>query len=60
MGIDFIDFFERSIYGNIYIYNLVNYFSKRMYPHTSTGVDIKNIIFLFDYYLQANLKPYVV
>lgn len=28
MEIDFISFFEKFIYGNIYIYNLINYFSK--------------------------------
>ncbi len=60
MGIDFIDPFEKSAYGNTYIYNLVDYFSRHMYPHLTSGTGTNDVIILFDYYLQANPKPYAV
>ena len=60
MGIDFISLFKKSTYGNIYIYNLVDYFSRYIYPHPMSGVDTNNVIISFDLYLQANLKLYTV
>lgn len=58
--IDFIDLFEKSAYGNIYIYNLVDLFSRCIYPYSTFDTNINNVIILFDYYLQANLKSYPV
>lgn len=60
MGINFIGLFEKSAYGNIYIYNLVDYFSKHIYPHPTPGASGDNIILSFDYYLQFNFKPCAV
>ena len=57
---DFIGLFEKYVYENIYIYNLVDYFLRHMYPYLIAGVDINNVIFLFDYYLRANFKAYTV
>lgn len=58
--IDFIGLFERFTYKNIYIYNLVDSFSKYIYLYSTFGVGTNNIISLFDYYVQANFKPYAV
>ena len=58
--INFISFFKGSTYRNIYIYNLVDYFSRHIYLHPTTGAGINNIILLFNHYLQANLKHYAV
>lgn len=60
MGIDFIGLFEKSVYGNNYIYNLVDYFSRHMYPHPTSDAGTNNVILSFDHYLQANLKFYAV
>ena len=58
--INFISPFKKSAYGNTYIYNLVDYFLRHMYPHPRFGDDTNNIIILFDHYLRANSKPYAV
>lgn len=55
---DFIGPFEKSIYDNTYIYNLVDYFWRHMYPHPTSGASTNDVIIFFDYYLQANPKPY--
>lgn len=47
MKIDFISFFQRFAY-NIYIYNLVDYFSRHIYLHTTLSANINNVIFLFN------------
>ncbi len=60
MGMDFIGPFEKSVYGNTYIYNLVDYFSRHMYPHPNSGTGANDIIILFDHYLRANPKPYMM
>lgn len=60
MGIDFIGLFEKSVYENIYIYNLVDYFSRHMYPHPTFYAGTNNVVLSFDHYLQANLKFYAV
>ncbi len=60
MGMDFIGLFEKSAYGNTYNYNLVDYFSRHMYLHPTSGASANDIIISFDYYLQANPKPYAV
>ena len=60
MGMDFIGPFERSAYGNTYIYNLVDYFLRHMYPHPTAGAGTNDVILSFNHYLQANPKPYTV
>ena len=60
MGIDFINLFKKSAYGNIYTYNLIDYFSRHIYPHLTFGTNIKNLIILFNYYLHANPKFYII
>lgn len=60
MAIDFISPFEKFAYNNSYICNLVDYFSKHMYFHSTFEADTNNVIILFDYYLQANSKSYMV
>lgn len=60
MEIDFIGPFEISAYGNTYIYNLFECFSRHIYPHLISGAGINNVIILFDHYLRANPKPYIV
>ena len=57
---DFIGPFEKSAYGNTYICNLVDYFSRHMYPHPTPGADADDVILSFDHYLQFNPKPYAV
>ncbi len=59
-GIDFIGRFEKSAYGNNYIYNLGDFFSKHMYLYPISDTCINDVIILFDYYLRANLKLYAV
>ena len=58
--IDFIGPFEKSAYNNTYIYNLVDYFSRHIYPHPTSGAGTNNVIIFFDHYLWANPKPYAV
>ncbi len=60
MGMDFIGPFEKSAYGNTYIYNLVDYFSRHMYPHSTSGTGTNDVIISFDHYLRANPKSYAV
>lgn len=60
MGIDCISPFEKSAYGNIYIYNLADYFSRHIYLHPTSSAGTKNVIILFNHYLQANPKPYAI
>lgn len=60
MNINFIGPFERFTYRNTYIYNLVNHFLRYIYPYFTVGININNIILLFNYYLQANYKLYMV
>lgn len=60
MEMDFIGPFEKFAHGNTYIYNLVDYFSRHIYSHLTSGASINDIIISFDYYLQVNLKPYAV
>lgn len=58
--IDFISLFKKSVYGNTYIYNLIDYFSRHIYPYFMSGIYINNVIILFNHYLQANLKLYTI
>lgn len=60
MEMDFIGPFEKSAYGNTHIYNLVDYFSKDIYPHPTSGAGGEDVISLFDHYLRFNPKPYAV
>ena len=60
MGMDFIGPFERSAYENTYIYNLVDYFSRNMYPHPTVDTGTNDVILSFDHYLRANPKLYAV
>ena len=60
MGMDFIGPFKKSAYRNTHIYNLVNYFSRHMYPYPTPGAGGDNVISSFDHYLRFNLKPYAV
>lgn len=57
MGMDFIGLVKRSAYGNTYIYNLVDYFSRHIYPYLTVGASINNVILLFN---QANPKSYAM
>ena len=57
---DFISLFKKSAYDNTYIYNLVDYFSKQMYSHPTSGAGTNNVIISFNHYLRANPKPYSV
>ena len=56
MEMDFIGSFEKSAYGNTHIYNLVNYFSRHIYPHPTLSTGGDDVILSFDHYLQFNLK----
>lgn len=58
--IDFIGFFKRFIYGNTYIYNLIDYFLKYIYFYLIISTGTNNVIFLFNHYLQDNFKPYII
>ena len=60
IGIDFIGLLEKSTYGKTYTCNLVNYFSRHIYPHPTPGEGANNVILSFDHYLQFNLKLYAV
>ena len=60
MGIDFIGPFKKFADGNTYIYNLVDYFVRHMYPNPTFGSDINDVIILFDHYLQTNPKLYAI
>ena len=51
MRIEFISRFKKSAYGNISIYNLVNYFLRYMYLYLTFKADTNNVIILFNYYL---------
>ena len=57
---DFISPFKKFAYSNTYIYNLVDYFSRYIYFYPIFGTGTNNVIILFDQYLQANPKPYMV
>lgn len=57
---NFIGLFRKFAYGNIYIYNLLNYFSRHIYFYSTFEASINDVIILFDQYLQANPKLYVV
>ena len=57
---DFIGPFERFAYGNTYIYNLVDYFLRHIYPHPTANTGTNNVILLFNHYLQVNPKPYAI
>lgn len=48
---DFIGFFERFAYRNIYIYYLVDYFLKHLHLYLTFGASTNNVIILFDHYL---------
>ncbi len=58
--INFIGLFERCAYGNTYIYNLVDYFSRCMYLHPTARAGTNDVILSFDHYLPAIPKPYEV
>ena len=60
MGMDFINLFEKFIYGNTYIYNHVDYFSRHMYLHLLSKIGKNDVIISFNHYLQANPKLYAV
>ena len=60
MRIDFIGPFEKFIYGNTYIYNLIDYFLRHIYPHPTFEAGTNNVIVLFHHYLGANLKFYAI
>ena len=60
IGMNFIGPFEKSAYGNTHIYNLVDYFSRHMYPHPTPGAGGDDVISSFDHYLRFNPKPYAV
>lgn len=49
--INFISFFKRFVYKNIYIYNLINYFLRYIYLYLIFKNDINNVIILFNHYL---------
>ena len=57
---DYIGHFKKFAYNNTYIYNLLDHFLRYIYHHPISGAHTNNIIILFDYYLQANLKLYAV
>ena len=57
---DFIGLFEKSVYGNTYIYNLVDYFLRHIYLYPTSEAGTNDVIILFDHYLQANIKPYAI
>lgn len=57
---DFIGSFDKSVFGNTYIYNLVDYFSKHIYPHPTPSAGKEIVIPLFDHYLQFSPKFNVV
>ena len=57
---DFIGRFDRSAYRNTYIHNLVDYFSRHMYSHSTVGAGRNDVILSFDHYFRANPKPYAV
>lgn len=60
MRINFIGLFKRSAYPNIYIYNLVYYLSRHIYPYLTVDANRNDVIILFDHYLQAYSKPYTI
>ena len=60
MRMDFIGPFKKFVYNNTYIYNLVDYFSRHIYPHPTSGAGVNNVIISYDHYLRANPKPYAV
>lgn len=60
IGKNFISFFEKFIYNNTYIYNLLNYFLRHIYPHPTLETNTNNINILFNYYLRANSNFYTM
>lgn len=58
--IDIIGLFKKFAYNNPYDYNLVDYFLRYMFSHSTFGIDINNIIILFNNYLYTNSKLYIV
>lgn len=60
MKMEFIGFFEKSIYKNTYIYNLVDYFLRHIYPYSTLSKGGNDIILLFDHYLRFNPESYVI
>ena len=60
MRIDFFGLFKKFTYGNTYIYNLVDYFSIYMYSYPTSRAGANDVIILFDHYLRANIKSYVM
>ena len=44
MRINFIGLFENSTYKNTYIYNLVDYFFKHIYPYPTSSAGGEDII----------------
>ena len=56
MRIDFIGPFKKSAYDNIYICNLVDYFSRHIYPYPTLEADTDDVILLFDHYLWFTPK----
>lgn len=57
--IDFINLFKKFAYINIYIYNLVNYFTTYIYLYFTPSADENNVILSFNYYHQFNLIVYM-
>lgn len=53
---NFISPFKRFAYGNTYIYNLVDYFSRHMYQYPTSGVGTNDVIILFDYIYKQILS----
>ena len=56
IGINVIGPFEKSAYGNTYINNLIDHFSRHMYPHPISGASTNNVIISFNHSLRANAK----
>ncbi len=47
--INFINLYEKFVYRNIYIYNLVEYFLRHIYYHPTICANINNIILSINY-----------
>lgn len=60
MEMDFIGLFQKSTYENKYIYNLVDYFFKDMYPHPISVAGREDVISSFNYDLWFNSKSCVM
>ncbi len=57
---DFIGLFQKFAYRYTYINHLIDYFSRHMYLYPTSSAGTNNLIILFDYYLWANPKLYMV